>query len=206
MKKQLVMTGLLTMGLALAGCTSNSNELPQNTSDKTTVSSSKMGESQTSNSQNTDTAEIKLTVAEAIAVYEKNYPDTVITGIDLDTSFGAYYFEIKGVDDNTEYELKVNAETGEATKEREEKLEADETNGVKKSAEALDLNKLLTIEEATDLASEALGDAKATATDWSLDRELSITYWEVSFKSGRKESSVKLNAQTGEILETELED
>ncbi len=203
-----MMLSLATLGLVLGGCTTNSNTLPSDSvSPETSVSSN---ESTSSNPEKADTQatvpSIKVTVAEAIAAFEKAYPDTSITSIDLDTSFGAYYFEVQGVDDNKEYELKINAETGEETKEREENLDADEKNGVKKAEDALNLKDILSIDDATKFAAEALGVTQETATDWSLDKELTITYWEVTFKSGRSESSVKLNAQTGDILETELDD
>lgn len=202
MKKNLMMISMVTLGLVLGGCTSNSNTLPK---DSTTKESSSVSKSATK-SDTTKLPAIKVTVAEAISAYEKAYPNTSITSIDLDTSFGAYYFEVKGVDDNKEYELKINAETGDETKEREENLDADEKNGTKKTEDALDLKDILSLEDATKFAAEALAVEAETATDWSLDRELAVTYWEVTFKSGRSESSVKLNAQTGAVLETELDD
>lgn len=207
MKTKLMMLSMVTLGLVLGGCTSNSNSLPKESlsNESSAVSSSTDNSStSTSNAKNTFPA-IKLTVAEVISAYEKAYPNTSITSIDLDTSFGVYYFEVQGVDDNKEYELKVNAETGEETKEREENLDTDEKNGVKKAEDSLELNDIITLEDATTFASEALGVNPDTATEWSLDREMAVTYWEVTFESSRSASSVKLDAKTGDVLEKELE-
>ncbi|WP_314062272.1 PepSY domain-containing protein [uncultured Vagococcus sp.] len=203
MKTKLMMLSIVTLGLFLGGCTSNSNSLPKESS--AVSNSTSNSNTSTSNAKKAVPA-IKLTVTEVISAYEKAYPNTSITSIDLDTSFGAYYFEVQGVDDNKEYELKINAETGEETKEREENLDIDEKNGVKKAEDSLELNDIITLEDATAFASEALGVNPETATDWSLDREMTVTYWEVTFESGRSESSVKLDAKTGDVLEKELEE
>lgn len=203
MKIKLFTLSLLTVGTIMAGCTANRNTLPNNsTTQETAVSSSSTASSSKQNGATTP--EIKLSLEEAVTAYEKAYPNTAITSIDLDNSFGGvYYYAIKGVDDSKEYELKINTETGEEHKEREETLDTDEQNGVKKAEEALDLKDIISFNEATKLATESLEKSAGSATDWSLEREMSITYWEVNFES---DTSVKLNAKTGEILEIELED
>lgn len=210
MKTNIMMLSVVTLGLVLGGCTANGNTAPIKSPSKESAVSSQTTTNSTSTTATsaiqTTVPTIKLTIADAISAYEKAYPGTVITSINLDTSFGSYYFEVQGVDDTKEYELKINAETGEETKEREENLDADEANGAKKSEDALDLQDILTIDEATKFAAEALGVDVDSVVDWSVDRELTTTYWEVTFKSGRSEVSAKLNAQTGDILETELDD
>ncbi len=45
---------------------------------------------------------------------------------------GNYFYQVEGVDDTNEFELKIDAETKETSEERTEKLDADEQNGVKK--------------------------------------------------------------------------
>lgn len=60
------------------------------------------------------------------------------------------------------------------------------------------------LEEVSKIAQESVGQGEAF--EWSLDRELSITYWEVKVRSGNDEISVKINAQTGEVVEKEIDD
>ncbi len=145
-----------------------------------------------------------MTVEEAIQIFQDKYPDAAITSIDLDTSFGNYFYQVEGVDDTNEFELKIDAETKETSEERTEKLDADEQNGVKKDADQLDLTNLLSLEEISDIAVKEAGGGQAT--DWSLDKEMNVTYWEVKVEDGNKQTDVKINAQTGEVLETELDD
>ncbi|EOH97073.1 hypothetical protein UAY_02805 [Enterococcus moraviensis ATCC BAA-383] len=206
MNKKLII-GTVCLGFILAGCTSNNKSLENN--EKSQVSSEKLDQSTTndSNTKVTESAklsEIKVTVDEAIKAYEEAYPNTTITSLDLDTSFGSYYYEIQGVDDTTEYEVKINATDKKLTKEREETLDREDQNGVEKENEALDLKKLKSLEEVSKIAQESVGQGEAF--EWSLDRELSITYWEVKVRSGNDEVSVKINAQTGEVVEKEIDD
>ncbi|WP_086347239.1 PepSY domain-containing protein [Candidatus Enterococcus clewellii] len=216
--KKAGLVGLILTGIILTGCTSNQNELPQQNSNQkssettatSTIEESKQSgssaetKSSSQDSTTTTTAGVKISAEEAIKAFQETYPDASITSLDLDPSFGTYYYEIKGVDDSVEYEVKIHGETGELTKEREEKLDADERNGIERENESLSLDGILTIEEAADTALKAVG--KGEAIEWSLERELSTTYWEVKIVNGRSETSVKLDAKSGDILETELDD
>lgn len=199
------MIGTVCLGLLLAGCTNNNKSLEnQAQTSNSSIKQTTPTDSGTIASDSTKTSQIKVTVDEAIKAYEAAYPNTAVTSLDLDPSFGIYYYEIKGVDDSKEYEVKIHAETGELTKDREETLDQDEQNGVEKKNEALDLTKLKTLDEASKIAQDTVGEG--TAIEWSLERDLSITYWEVKVQAGKKEVSVKINAQTGDVLEQELDD
>ncbi|WP_167364085.1 PepSY domain-containing protein [Enterococcus silesiacus] len=195
------------LGVILAGCTSNNKSLESNEKSQAgseTLSQSTTNESSIKTTDKANLSEIKVTVEEAIKAYEEAYPNTAITSLDLDTSFGSYYYEIQGVDDSKEYEVKINAATAKLTKEREETLDREEQNGVEKENKALDLKGLKSLEEASKIAQESAGQGEAV--EWSLDRELSITYWEVKVRSGNDEISIKIDAQTGEVIEKEIED
>lgn len=207
MNKKMMVVGTLCLGFALAGCTNTDKSLEANKESKmsTKVSQSITQDvSGTSNSTTKKTSQRKVSVEDAIKAYNEAYPNTSITSLDLDPSFGIYYYEIKGVDDSKEYEVKINAETGELKKEREETLDQDEQNGVEKKNEALELKDILSIEDVSKIAEDSVGEG--TANEWSLERDLSLTYWEVKVQTGNKEMTVKINAQTGDVLEKELDD
>lgn len=207
MNKKMMVVGTLCLGFALAGCTNTDKSLEANKESKmsTKVSQSTTQDvSGTSNSTTKKTSQRKVSVEDAIKAYNEAYPNTSITSLDLDPSFGIYYYEIKGVDDSKEYEVKINAETGELKKEREETLDQDEQNGVEKKNEALELKGILSIEDVSKIAEDSVGEG--TANEWSLERDLSLTYWEVKVQTGNKEMTVKINAQTGDVLEKELDD
>ena len=208
MKK--ILYGALT-GFALflvAGCTpktptavSSTNEQKETAISTSEISSSVQQEATTTSEK---TSAVAVSLEKVTTAFEKKYPEAKITSLQLDTDFGRYFYEIEGVDKQKEYQVEVNAETGEFTKEKVETLDADEQNGVKMQEEALDLTKIISREQATTLAEK---EAKVgQATDWKLEKELGITYWEVKVKEGQQKIEVKIDAHSGKILTTERDD
>lgn len=208
MKK--ILYGSMT-GLALflvAGCTSKTPTAVSSTNEQketvisTTETSSSVQQEATTTSEKTTAVAVSL--EKVTTAFEKKYPEAKITSLQLDTDFGRYFYEIEGVDQQKEYQVEVNAETGEFTKEKVETLDADEQNGVKMQEEALDLTNIISREQATTLAEK---EAKVgQATDWKLEKELGITYWEVKMKEGQQKIEVKIDAHSGKILTTERDD
>lgn len=196
MKKIIVLalSGVLLGGLAGCGTDSDDSANSSSTTQKTS-------QSQTSSEATTD---FKVSVADAIKAYQEAYPDSDITSIDLETSFGNYLYKIEGVDDSKEYEIQVDADTKEVSKEREEALDTEEQDGVKRKEDKLDLENLLSVEKVADIATKQVGSGKAT--DWSLDKDMGTTYWEVKVEDGHKETEVKIDAKSGKVLETETDD
>lgn len=198
-------------GLALflvAGCTSKTPTAVSSTNEQketvisTTETSSSVQQEATTTSEKTSAVAVSL--EKVTTAFEKKYPEAKITSLQLDTDFGRYFYEIEGVDQQKEYQVEVNAETGEFTKEKVETLDADEQNGVKMQEEALDLTNIISREQATTLAEK---EAKVgQATDWKLEKELGITYWEVKVKEGQQKIEVKIDAHSGKILTTERDD
>lgn len=208
MKK--ILYGSMT-GLALflvAGCISKTPTAVSSTNEQketvisTTETSSSVQQEATTTSEKTSAVAVSL--EKVTTAFEKKYPEAKITSLQLDTDFGRYFYEIEGVDQQKEYQVEVNAETGEFTKEKVETLDADEQNGVKMQEEALDLTNIISREQATTLAEK---EAKVgQATDWKLEKELGITYWEVKVKEGQQKIEVKIDAHSGKILTTERDD
>ncbi|BBM17838.1 hypothetical protein G15_1484 [Enterococcus avium] len=198
--KKIVILGLSVALLGgLAGCGTDSD-------DSASSSSSTQKTSQTSNSQTSSEANtnFKVSVDDAIKAYQEAYPDSDITSVDLETSFGKYLYKIEGVDDNKEYEVRVDADTKEVSKEREENLDTEDKDGVKRKEDKLDLDNLLSVEKVSDIAVKHVGKGKAT--DWSLDKDMGKTYWEVKVMDGHKETEVKIDAKSGDVLESETDD
>ncbi|MDQ4510686.1 PepSY domain-containing protein [Enterococcus faecalis] len=208
MKK--ILYGSMT-GLALflvAGCTSKTPTAVSSTNEQketvisTIETSSSVQQEATTTSEKTSAVAVSL--EKVTTAFEKKYPEAKITSLQLDTDFGRYFYEIEGVDQQKEYQVEVNAETGEFTKEKVETLDADEQNGVKMQEEALDLTNIISREQAATLAEK---EAKVgQATDWKLEKELGITYWEVKVKEGQQKIEVKIDAHSGKILTTERDD
>lgn len=208
MKKTMTLVGtsLVLLGL-LAGCgASNSKEKVSNQVEQAADSSAVVQSDKTTKSKNDNKGikEVKVSVTDAIEVYQAKYPNTDITSIELESDFGKYRYQVEGVDDNTEYSLKVDATSKEVSKEKTEKLDRDEQNGVKRKEEKLDLAELKSLEEITEIAEKEAG--AGTAIEWNMDSDLGVTFWEVKVKDGHHEVDVKVNAKTGEFLSKEVED
>ncbi len=156
--------------------------------------------------QNTpqDSGKGEVTVSEAIDLYQKTYPNSDIIKLELDNSFGKIQYKIEGVDDIKEYTVKVDGETKKVDTEKEEALDTDERDGQKRQQEKINMTGLKSLTEISEIAEKEVG--KGQADEWELEQKLGITYWEVTVKNGLKDTSVKINAQTGEVLEVEQED
>jgi len=230
MKKVLLYIIPVAAGFMLVACTQNTNEqTEQNNSTQTTQTAQTMQTTQSQSDMNTETSEsqqtqsssqteqstsseeaaydqdaISVPVEDAIQIYQDEFSDADILEIDLEASRGNYYYKVEGVDDDTEYEMRIDAKTEDAEKQEEEKLDPEEQNGKKREQDQLDLSDLLTIEKASEIARDEVGGGKAV--EWNLDKEMKITYWEVKVEDGQTETEVTINAQTGEVLEVDEDD
>lgn len=209
MKKIILLSSVVLSLGVFAGCSSQSTDSGNTIKSSSSQVSSSSSVTNTSSSSSTGTSTSLETVynvslADAIEAYKETYPDTDITSIGLDTSLGQSYYAIEGIDDNTEYSIKINTDTKDVKKEREENLDRDERNGVKRRENKLDLTNLKDMKEIFDIALKEAGSGKID--DWEIKEDMGVTYWNVSIKDGMtKEIEYKINAQTGEIVETDAD-
>lgn len=193
-KTMMVSLSVLLLGV-MVGCGRQSTKQPV-----TEVSSSQTKASSTDTTM--DSKEVKIiSVDDAIKLYQEAHPDTDITSLELENESRGFVYKVEGVDDQKEYEVRIDATTKEIIKDKNENLERD---GVKRNEEKLDLTDVISIDEATKIAEKEAG--VGSSVQWDLDRELDVTYWEVEVKDGHKSIQVKLDAKTGKVLQTELDD
>ncbi|MDT2491473.1 PepSY domain-containing protein [Enterococcus avium] len=196
--------------LLLAGCVDNSAQLENGTQQEAS-SQSVAQESQStqtnsstasSSTKNTDSATKQMSLDEIIALYQKNKPNTDITGIEIESRMSKFVYEVKGMDDSKEYKL-FFTETGELQHQEEEMLDEDERNGNERNNEKLDLKNLLPLDQINSIAKK---EVNGDITEWSLERELSKTYWDVKIVNNGQQSDVSIDAQSGNVLEVEMDD
>ena len=201
-KKTWITIGLMSLSAAvLVGCTTTTDNTTNRSS--TTIMSTTTSDGNTS-LDSTENAMTTMSWQDAVAVFQEKYPDTSITSISFDTSFGKWYYNIEGINETTEFELRIDPATGETSREEQQTLDKDEQNAAYRESEALDLEGVISIEEASQIALDAVGSGEVT--DLDLERELSVTYWKVTIEDGRKEFEVSIDARTKEVLTTERDD
>ena len=201
-KKTWITIGLMSLSAAvLVGCTTTTDNTTNQSS--TTITSTTTSEGNTS-LDSTENAMTTMSWQDAVAVFQEKFPDTSITSISFDTSFGKWYYDIEGINDTTEFELRIDPATGETSREEQQTLDKDEQNAAYRESEALDLEGVISIEEASQIALDAVGSGEVT--DLDLERELSVTYWKVTIEDRRKEYEVSIDARTKEVLTTERDD
>ena len=201
-KKTWITIGLMSLSAAvLVGCTTTTDNTTNRSS--TTIMSTTTSDGNTS-LDSTENAMTTMSWQDAVAVFQEKFPETSITSISFDTSFGKWYYNIEGINETTEFELRIDPATGETSREEQQTLDKDEQNAAYRESEALDLEGVISIEEASQIALDAVGSGEVT--DLDLERELSVTYWKVTIEDGRKEYEVSIDARTKEVLTTERDD
>ncbi|WP_054703524.1 PepSY domain-containing protein [Bacillus sp. JCM 19041] len=199
MKKWQLSIAATVAALALAGCNQGEEE-PAPTTEPDMNEEQEPNTEADNNQNQINMNGFQVDLETAIAEFEQAYPGASITAIDFDSDLSTWRYEIEGVDDETEYELYVDAETGDVSNEREEALDAEDAGGTELEKEALDLEGLLNPQEAIDIA---LAETEGIVDGWKLDRENDTTYYEVTIETDNEDFEVKIDASSGDVIETE---
>ena len=179
----------IMLSILLVGCSTNS------------ASNSTQSKS---NSSKVLKNEIKVSADGAIKLYQKTYPKTSITSLELEKSYRGPVYKIEGIDEQKEYQLNINARNKKISQNSQEELDEEDQDDASRKAETLDVDNLISIKKAAQIAEKKVGGG--TSTEFSLDKDLGKTYWEVTVKKDGNEHNVKINSQTGKVLEVESED
>jgi len=188
---------LLVTSLLLSGCGASQSATKQAGSSSEASSSKLADTAATGDVQK----KIKVTVEGAIRQFHQEFGNAaVVTELSLEPNGTRYAYRLSGVDSNREYELTVDAQNGKQRHARQEKLDADEDQGVARKQEGIDTNQLQSLAAITRAATKKVN---GHAISWSLDREDGQAQWEVKVKSGQAYHEVTLDASTGKVLATE---
>ena len=188
----LSLAGLVLGSASLGYVSAQESESSEAASSESVESSASSESTESTKGEETEGSELQQAVAAAVEAFEAEYADAEINEIDVD-----------GFDDTTDYEITYRSDNAEVTS-RETESEDDNQD-----EQALDLEAVITIDEATEIAlSEA---SLETATSWNLDHDddNDVPEWQVSFdedENGGQEAEVTINANDGTVIETELDD
>lgn len=218
-KKLLVGLVTLTSATVLAACGANEttpNPAPEesvssstttpevsseSSADQASESSSAVSsdESQNTNdeasSQGIENQDYKVSLEQAIDIYNETYPDTTIKSISFDLDDGYYQYEVEGFNQSEEMEMNIDAMSGDILeKERETENTQNKTE--------LDLTNLISPQEAMTAALKEIGSGYVE--EWELETKLEKTYYEVeveNIENGDHDVDVYVDAKTGDIID-----
>ena len=142
-----------------------------------------------------------VTADQAIKVFKDEHPKSDVKSLTLEKKQGKYFYEVEGLSNSEEHELKVAAQNKKVSDKETETLDRVEQKGVKRQEEKIDTQDLLTVKQAVKQAQKKV--KSGNVTEVSLDKDLGITYWEVEFEQSDKEVSVNINTNNGKFLSKE---
>lgn len=194
MKKTL--TNLLFIGLASFSLTTTLAQVQAQ--DDTTEEEVTTEVTQDENDEAKSDAQTAMEVA--IEIFKEEFPDAEIDQVDVELkNDGFYEIDIDGFNENQDFELTVHSENNEIS-EREEDEDNDQET-------ALDFEALLSLDEASEIALAEVD--LEIITQWTLDSDDGRFEWEVEFdedENDGREATVKIDAESGEVIDVDLDD
>lgn len=153
-------------------------------------------QTQTEGTQNSDTAqqespgienvEFEVSVQEAIDMFLTEFDNPHIDEIEFDREDGRYVYDFEGWDGEFEYEMEIDAQTGE--------ILSVETERDTDHDDILELEDILSPQEAMAIALEVSGGRYVE--EWDLEVEDGFTVYDIDVEGGE---DVDVDAHTGEI-------
>ena len=191
MKKSPLLIGLLTIAL-LAGCSNQQAKQTASTKKATTVK------------QQTPTKlQPKVSLEKARELFKQQYPNADISELQLKKQLNKTVYRLTGLSDTEELEMQIDSQTGDISHLTKETLDTDEQNGVARQKERFDFKSLMTLEAAQKKAQHYFGGDVLEAT---LEKDDGVVYWEIEGHQKHQKMQVKIDATTGEVVDTELDD
>ncbi|WP_373742904.1 PepSY domain-containing protein [Jeotgalibaca porci] len=187
--KALSLIGLSGLVLAACGDNAETTDTTPATNDTTTETSSVTEDTGVVDNSTTATEDI-LSLEEVVDIYMGEYPNAQIQKVDYDKDSGDWTYEITGVSENREYEVEINAVSGDIIKVDEDDVDDDAY---------LAFDTIITPEEAIEIAKTALAEEADVLEGWELDVDDNRTKYDIEFEGSNRD--VKLDAETGEVIE-----
>lgn len=204
-KKKILLPLMVVFALALTGCTTD-GDVDKDPNPETPPVEDNNGEDTGDNDADVDLpdvnvgdeiSDVEVKTMEAYDTFVGKYPDAKITKFELDEDLGTYLYKIEGFDSEKEYEVKIDAKTGEFLKDN---IEEDLVEGEDRDEVITKAN----IEKIDALVEKSVADAEegAKLDKWELEVEDMATILEVEVKQGTLDNvEFKYNVETGELVE-----
>lgn len=210
--KKIALLALMSAGI-LGACgtdtgteseSQDSSSSSQETASQEQTDDTSSESSSSSESANTETQqqglnnqEFSILLEDAVQIFNDTYPGASIESVQFDDDANNYEYDIDGFDNSTEYELSVDANSGE-TREQESENDNDDNDN-----EALNFDNIISPQEAMETALAEIGSGHVD--EWELDSEDGTPVYEISLENTDSQDDddedVTLHAETGDILE-----
>lgn len=191
----------VVLSMMLAGCSAETGtgepSAPPSQSDSGSQSDAPVDGSTDSTARGADLATTAFAVSwdDAVDTAMGNF-EGKLAELELDWNRDRYVYKIELVSDTEEYEVRIDADTGELVGEKTEKIESDDL--AEKQAEIIDLDAIVSWDEALATALDA---QNGTVNEWKLEgTEHGPQYeFDVDDDSG-EDYEVTIDARTGELI------
>ena len=128
--------------------------------------------------------------------------DGTVTEVELERKLSGSVYEVEIKKDGYEYDLDLDAVTGEVLKE--DKSTDDDEAGLDDNTTKSDSSDVaITHEAAIEIA---LKEAAGTVTEIELERDNGRTYYEIEIEEGTKEVDIEVDAKSGAVLSGDKDD
>lgn len=144
-----------------------------------------------------DIANLPISLNDAVRIYKEAHPDAKIESVDLERDDGRLHYDIEGFDSEKEYEMEIDATTGEVI---EHEVDSDRDNN-----EYLNLTEIISPAEAIEIASTNAEVEGLSPTEWSLEADDNKQKYTIEYDQNDSDIDIKINALTGEILEVDID-
>lgn len=212
-KKKRLLFGLMSIGL-LGACgtgtntnteeqssavqeTSESSQASETSSESSMASESTSSEESSTNNSTQpgiNNQNLSISLEDAVKIFQDTYPSVSIESIQMDDDRN-YEYDIDGFDEANEYELSIDANSGET---RDQETGDNNDN----DEEALNLENVLSPQEAMDIALNEIGTGYVD--EWELDMENGAPVYEISIEETDNQDDddmdITIHGETGEIL------
>lgn len=188
LKKKWIMTLYLVLALALTAC-SNDEKAKEPDISTPSEQSSKSLESPYDNQKKYK--DIKITASEAYNIFLNAKADSKVEKIALEYDNNAYYYKVEGYDNTNEYELKIDAITGQIIKEEQELNDKRNTE--------IRLSDLEKIDKLIDKSIEDYKD-EFISVEWELSVKNNKLILEVDIEGNNGDIEYTYDLETGNLL------
>ncbi|MEK4201218.1 PepSY domain-containing protein [Cytobacillus sp. FSL K6-0265] len=148
-----------------------------------------------SNSKNIDKpnlaeAEIEVSLQNAVDIFLREFEVDDITKVELDSDMDQWKYDVAGITNDKEYELVIDAHTGDILNKSEEGIEKGEKD------QGISLNEVISPSEAIKIVQ---AETSNEIGGWTLEVENGTEQYEIEVRDGSEEIDYIIHAISGEL-------